>query len=60
MTTFWIVTGVVLTVLLVGAWLYDRGWGGVDPQKMPSAAKRAGAEADAWRTQHGTTHGDPF
>lgn len=59
MTTFWIVTGVVLAVLLVGAWLYDRKWG-VNRENLPSDASRAGAEADAWRAQQGTTHGDPF
>jgi hypothetical protein len=59
MTTFWIVTGVVVTVLLVGAWLYDRKWS-VNHKNLPSEAHRAGAEADAWRTQHGTTFGDTF
>lgn len=59
MTTFWIVTGVVVAVVLIGAWLYDRKWG-VDPTSMPSPEKRAGAEADAWKSQQGASLGDSF
>jgi hypothetical protein len=59
MTTFWIVTGVVVALLLVGAWLFDRKWG-FNRENLPSDARRASAEADAWRTQQGSTYGDSF
>lgn len=50
MTIFWIVTGVVVAVLLVVGWLYDRKWG-FNSQHLPSAARRADAEADGHNTQ---------
>jgi hypothetical protein len=56
MTTFWIVTGVVVALVLIGAWLYDRKWG-VDPTRMPSPAKRAEAETQGWISQQGASHG---
>lgn len=56
MTTFWLVTGVVVAVMLIGAWLYDRKRG-FDPTSMPSPEKRAEAEVQGWVAQHGATHG---
>ena len=54
---FWTVAGVVLVVVLVLAWLYDRKWGG-DPAPRPSRG-RAQAESDqAWTTyQSGSNSG---
>lgn len=51
MTTFWVVTGVVVAVLLAVGWLYDRRWG-FNARQLPSDAHRAGAEADGRNTQH--------
>ena len=56
---FWVVTGIVLVVALLAAWLYDRRRG-VDHSKMPSSADRAGAEADFWNTQNRSQGGGGF
>lgn len=57
MTMFWIVIGVVVAVLLLVGWLYDRKFG-FNADRMPSAESRATAEAHAWNTQHGIGGGD--
>jgi hypothetical protein len=57
MPTLWIVIAVVVTVLLVVGWLYDRKFG-FHADRMPSAERRAAAEAHAWNTQHGIGGGE--
>jgi hypothetical protein len=56
---FWVVTGIVLAVALLAAWLYDRRHD-ADHGRMPSAADRAGAEADSWNTQSRSQSGGGF
>jgi hypothetical protein len=56
---FWVVTGIVLAVVMLAAWLYDRRHD-VDHGKMPSAADRAGAEADFRNTQSWSQSGGGF
>lgn len=47
MTMFWIIAGVALAVVLVGAWLYDRRWT-FDPDRRKEI-DRAQSEVDtAW------------
>jgi hypothetical protein len=55
MTTFLIVTGVVVAVLLVFGWLWDRRFG-FNADRMQSPDRRAQADADARTTQHGASH----
>lgn len=58
---FWIITGVVLAVVLVGAWLHDRRSGGLDlTDRDRTAYDRAThdqAHADGSVTQLGQWNG---
>ena len=58
MTMFWIVVGVVVAVLLVVAWLYDHKFG-FNADRLPSADRRARAEADGHNTQRQANHFGP-
>lgn len=55
MTTFLIVTGVVVAALLAFGWLWDRKWG-FNAERMLSSDRRAQADADARTSQHGASH----
>ena len=57
MPTLWIGIAVVVAVLLAIGWLYDRKFG-FQGDRMPSAERRAAAEAHAWNTQHGVGGGE--
>ena len=55
MTMFWIVIGVVVVVLLLVGWLFDRRFG-FDSDRLPSSDRRAQAEADGHNTQRQANH----
>ena len=49
---FWIVAGIVLVVVLLLAWSYDRVWGG-DPTTPPSRARGQAESDQAWTVHQG-------
>jgi hypothetical protein len=59
MTMFWIVLGVVVAVLLVVGWLYDRRFG-FHADRLPSSDRRSEMDAEARNTQDRGSFGGGF